>query len=366
MGWFLVLLAYGLIWLVAAIVLGARLPAPDWQTFYGAGRAVVDGTAWYVPAPEGTPNLTPPLVPPVFAGLALLPIRPAFLLWTSAGLVAALWVARRVALVWRRPVWQVAAVLLACHAMPIGIILGQLHLVVFALVTAAWLADREDQSLAAGLWIGVAVYLKPFLALVVVYWLWRRDRLAVGTAAGVAGAGYVIGLIWLPVETAAWLEALRSVTWQHTSINLTVWGWIARLDLPPWVAVVLTAIVLGLLRWRLPVLTRDGAWLGVLVAACLVSPIAWLYYVLPLVGPLGIVYQQGDRLTRRFLRVGYIGLCVPFAFQTPALEVGRLSAATAGSWYLWAFVCWWLASLRPVLKSYSAAATDHLQIQRAE
>jgi hypothetical protein len=221
-GSFIFLLAYGLLWLGAAIFLGARTSAPDWQTFYAAGQAVLDGTPWYATPPGGTPNLTPPLVAPVFAGFALLPIGTAFFVWTTAGLAAALWVARLIARLWRRPTWQVAAVLLACHGMPIGVILGQLHLAVFALVTAAWLADRQDRSFAAGAWLGLAIYLKPFFALVALYWLWRRAWQAVGTAAAVTGAGYAAGLMWLPAETAAWLKALRSIDWQYTSVNLSV------------------------------------------------------------------------------------------------------------------------------------------------
>jgi len=29
-----------------------------------------------------------------------------------------------------------------------------------------------------------------------------------------------------------------------------------------------------------------------------------------------------------------------------SLAAGRLQAATWGSWYQWAFICWWLAALR--------------------
>jgi hypothetical protein len=344
--WLLLLLAYGLIWLLVAIALGARSPAPDWRTFYGAGRAVLEGTDWYARPPGAVPNLTPPLVAPVFSALALLPIRLAYLVWTSIGILAALWMAGRTGRVWRRPAWQAAAVLLACHGVALGIALGQLHLIVFVLVTAAWLADREERSVAAGVWLGAAIYLKPFFALVAVYWLWRRAWRSAGTAASIAGAGYVVGLMWLPAATAGWFEALRSVTWQHATVNLAVWGWVARLDLPASIAVGLAALVLGLLLWRLPALTRDGAWFAVLAAACLVSPIAWLYYALPLVGPLGVLYQQSDGRTRRLLEIGYVGLCVPLAFRAPAPEAGRLWAGTVGSYYLWAFVCWWVAALR--------------------
>src|SRR5262245_47089014 len=103
------LLAYGLIWLGAAISLGGRTAAPDWQTFYGMGRAARDVTDWYATPAGAPPNLTPPLAALVFAPLALLPIRVAFLVWTAAGLAAAFWAAARIAEVWRRPTWQVAA-----------------------------------------------------------------------------------------------------------------------------------------------------------------------------------------------------------------------------------------------------------------
>ena len=63
--WLLVL-AYGLVWLGAAIALGLRTPSPDWQAFYRTGVAVLEGTAWYGTPVGAVPNLTPPLVAPVF------------------------------------------------------------------------------------------------------------------------------------------------------------------------------------------------------------------------------------------------------------------------------------------------------------
>ncbi len=350
MWWFV--LAYGVIWLVAAITLGYRTPAPDWETFYGMGRAVLEGTAWYATPAGASRNLAPPLAAPIFAALAVLPTRLAFLIWTSVGLAAAFWTARHVARVWHRPTWKVMALLLACHGLPVGIVLGQVHLMIFVLVTAAWLADREDRFVAAGFWLGTAMYLKPFFALVAVYWVWRRAWRAVATATVVAGAGYAIGLLWLRPATAGWLVALRSVTWQQATLNLAVWGWVARVDLSAWIGVGLVALILVLLMWRLPALTRDGAWFAVLAAACLVSPIGWLYYALPLIGPLGLLYQQGERPTRRLLEIGYVGLCAPLLFQNPAIEAGPIGAATLGSWYLWAFVCWWFAALRPGSQTY--------------
>ena len=340
MAWFV--FVYGVIWLVAAITLGLRTPAPDWQAFYGMGRAVLEGTSWYATPAGASRNLAAPLAAPIFGALALLPIRLAFLLWTSVGLAAAVWAAGHVARAWHRPTWTVMAVLLACHGLPVGIILGQVHLVIFVLVTAAWLADREDRLVAAGLWLGAAIYLKPFFALVAAYWVWRRAWRAVGTAAVVAGGAYAIGLIWLRTPTTEWLEALRSVTWQYATLNLSVWGWVARADLSVWVAVGLVALVLVLLTMRLPMLTRDGAWFAVLAAAYLVSPIAWLYYALPLIGPLGLIYQQGGQRTRRLLEVGSVGLCVPLLFQNPEIEEGRLSAALLGSLYFWSLVWLWI------------------------
>ena len=353
----MLLLAYGLIWVVAAIAIGIRMPAPDWRTFYAAGQMMLDGTAWYAAPAGAPPNLTPPLLAPVFAGLALLPIRFAFLVWTGVGLVVAFLVTRHVAREWRRPTGHVTALILACHGMAIGVVLGQLHLLIFVLVTAAWLADREDRPVAAGIWLGAAIYLKPFLALVAAYWLWRRAWRAAATAAAIVATGYAVGLLWVPAATAAWFESVRSVTWQYASVNLSVWGWVARLDLPPWVAVIFAALVLVLLIWRLPTLSRDGAWFAVLVAAYLVSPIAWLYYALPLIGPLGLLYQQAESRVRRLLEIGYVGLCVPLGFQIPALDAGPLQAATLGSWYFWAFVCCYLGSILSRIPSSSAVST---------
>jgi hypothetical protein len=148
--WFV--FAYGLIWLVAAITLGLRTPAPDWQAFYAMGRAVLDGTAWYATPAGASRNLAPPLAAPMFGALALLPIRLALLLWTSVGLAAAVWAASRIARTWHRPTWTVIALLLACHGLAVGVILGQVHLLIFVLVTTAWLADREDRFPSSPSW----------------------------------------------------------------------------------------------------------------------------------------------------------------------------------------------------------------------
>ena len=50
------------------------------------------------------------------------------------------------------------------------------------IVTAAWLADRDDRDLSAGAWAGVAIYAKPFLVGLIVYWAWRRKWRRIGSA----------------------------------------------------------------------------------------------------------------------------------------------------------------------------------------
>jgi hypothetical protein len=62
-------------------------------------------------------------------------------------------------------------------------------------VTAAWLADRAGRDKSAGVWAGVAIYVKPFLAGLIVYWIWRREWRRLTAALLAAGAMTLVGAV---------------------------------------------------------------------------------------------------------------------------------------------------------------------------
>ena len=55
---------------------------------------------------------------------------------------------------------------------------AQITFYVMAPVCAAWLAHRRGESTRAGLWLGLAAAMKPFLLIFLPYFLVRRDRRA--------------------------------------------------------------------------------------------------------------------------------------------------------------------------------------------
>src|SRR5688572_21173798 len=206
--------------------------ANDFNSFYHSGRAWLEGRDLYLDMPPGAVNnLNLPATTLLFVPFALLSQPAAFILWTALGLAAVALVVHLVSSA--RPEASplaLAGILLISGASPLAWKLGQMTWLMLALVTIGWKADRDGRPLLLGTTIGAVVYLKPFLAPLVLYLLWRREWRAVSVALATALllviAGFVAGGVQAHVS---WLSVLQMQNEaQGHTLNASIAGLIRR------------------------------------------------------------------------------------------------------------------------------------------
>ncbi len=202
----------------------------DFDVFYSTATAVRHGDPLYETAQRwrdlglshGLPGNTEPssyVYPPVFAlaltPLTLLPFRLAAALWYTLSLTAVLG-AVVVLLRMLLPVRGRALVAAIVIAGAVVTSFGPMRLVLGAgqadalllLFVALTLSDcRHGRDVRSGLWLGVAVAIKPFLGFLILFLLWKRMYRGAVVAGTVAA-----GLFLLPLPVVGWRSLVDSVT----------------------------------------------------------------------------------------------------------------------------------------------------------
>ena len=190
--------------------------------------------------------------------------------------------------------WGIADIgaLLAWVPMASVIALNEVTWLLWPLLVCTWSCWRRERWTPGAIAFGIALSLKPFLG-VFLLWLavtrrWRPAATAVAAclaAYGVAAAAYGVRVF------PAWWRALDSVRWWWAPMNASLQGMIARTvapagavtsAAPSWVAplavsldVMLVAAALVRTRGR----TIDESWTLLMATALLASPLGWIYYI---------------------------------------------------------------------------------------
>jgi hypothetical protein len=304
--------------------------------------------------PDPLTNLNPPhAMLPVWP-FSFMPLDWAFALWMAvngACLLAAVVVVCHT-LGWRPSFWQLT-ILLAGAPTATWLVTGQLSGLVALPLMLAWLAWRSARLGAAGIWLGIAVSVKPFLGLVLFWMLWRREWRALVAAASSGLAMFVLGLLVFGVTgLVEWLAAIGAVSWTWGGMNASIMGIVTRaftvtpyhapfieaplLVVPLWLAGV--AVVAAQLVRHLGRYSIDHDWGMLVAAALLISPLGWTYYlwwVLP--GLRSLTSHAASILLLLPLPVVALAL---FPQRTPLLSF------TIGSAYGWALL-WSFVAIRP-------------------
>ena len=232
--------------------LSGRAFTTDFVQFFASAQSLRAGDSIYkplqfedfepAPADAGIrpaqvhPNLNPPLLALLVAPLTLLGLQWAYAVWVALSLVSGLCAC---ALLWRgvrqadrkdsELVWLWLAFLVYFPTYT-AVTLGQVTTFLFLALAGAWLAARRGRGRLAGVLVGVAVSLKPFVALLVVFFALQRRWRVVAWAIGTA---LLTALVTLPfVGTAAYREyftVIRSVTWFGNSWNASYSSFITRI-----------------------------------------------------------------------------------------------------------------------------------------
>ncbi|MHB1132257.1 MAG: glycosyltransferase family 87 protein [Chloroflexota bacterium] len=308
--------------------------ASDFTAYFLAGQAHLLGLDYYQRATiEGlagaagiTGDLGPYLYPPLFAvimsPLAGLDYPTARLLWAAlsllalaGGVVMLQWaVGLRLPLGTRGP-----ALALVSLFPPVAddIIKGQITAVLLCLLAGAWLAEKRRQPVVAGLLVAIAASIKLVPAIILLYFLLRRDYRAL--CAGIVGGAALVAASVL----AAGVESHFYYTTQQVPYiglqvrslaNVSLVGAAARL-LPADLFTTLSTLVngaiwLGLFTVLAIVVRRETAGqahgLGfalAVLAVLLGSPSSRFYTLVLAFLPLAAIaaYWRGPKLTSRLL-----------------------------------------------------------------
>ncbi|MES1256317.1 MAG: glycosyltransferase family 87 protein [Acidobacteriota bacterium] len=364
-----------------ADAMAGRLHMNDFGKFYYSARAFLDGQDMYAPSPatdlrfEKAPglqllNMNPPHFHLVLLPLARLAPESALTIWMAANLMALVLslqlIARELRIVWtpeRLLLVGLGASIFSGTQAFFGT--GQLSLLLLLAVTVAWIQARRGQWVTTAIWLGAAMSVKPFLAIFLPYWLGTRRFRALGAALLAAAACFGIGLVVFGVRAyAGWYAALRqSGDWAWAAMNASTFGLFRRVfsDTPYYAPAVLApgllwawivpAGLIGVLSLWLAVTdtTReatDRAFCLLLVAAHLVSPLGWVYYMWLPAGPATalIVREMSGHerglAAKGLAAVTIAGCCWPitwgYLFQPHAW-----ATVWVGSMYFWSALAGW-------------------------
>ncbi|HZT82978.1 MAG TPA: glycosyltransferase family 87 protein, partial [Gemmataceae bacterium] len=266
-------------------------------------------------------NMNPPHYHLVMLPLALLPRGPALVAWWVVNLLLLAWCLRRITrelgIELTPRVRQLGLLgLLAFCATGSMILTSQLSFLLLVPMTLMWVDARQGRWARAGLWLGLALSVKPFLLLLVPYLLLKRRWSAVATCTLAAAACFAVGLAVFGVGShLSWYGKLGiSDGWAWFPLNASLFGALNRTFTPTHfftpLAVAapehlrLVFLGLGAVIGLLTVWSAarddgpgglDRAFALLVVASVLLCPLGWTYYFWLPLGPMAAVLLEWRR-----------------------------------------------------------------------
>jgi hypothetical protein len=322
----------------------------DFTLFYVSAGHTTE--AMFAP-PPGPPrgNMNPPIFQLMLRPLTAVPLPVAAAIFRALNIAALLgciwWLARS-----SEERWTLAdyGALLAWAPMASVISLNQLTWLLWPLLLWAWWCWRQGRWAAGAVGYGLALSLKPFVGVFLLWLLVTKRWTAVAVSGIAAVASIAIGVAaYGPDVTAAWVKALGDVTWAYAVMNASLQGIIARalamsprpstalLSAPELVAPLAAVggaaiIIVTLFRTRRH--SIDRAWLPLMTSALLASPLGWVYYiwwVLPGTRPSRLLFES------------------PLLWLPMGITVARMPGPwwtfTFGSVFFWGLMSLWVTRL---------------------
>jgi alpha-1,2-mannosyltransferase len=356
-----------------------QLHMNDFGKFYYSARAYLDGGDMYASNPATdlkfaeAPelqflNMNPPQFHLVVLPLAMLTPELAVTIWLGLSILALvvsiLLIVREIGVTWTpMRLLAVVAGALAFAATQSFFITGQLSLLLLLALTVCWVAARHGRWMAAGALLGASASVKPFLLFFVPYLMLTRRFRALAVVAVVAVVSFGAGWFVFGGDAyRAWYRALsQSGDWAWAVMNASTLAWFRRaFDRQPigtplvvapalvkgWVVAAVAVGVVTLVASMRSDVDRSFALL--LVAAQLMSPLGWIYYLWLPAGPVAAVAMRRQRdgvqwtpATRALLAVAAIGFVWPMPFLL-AFRGHAWATLTFASIYFWATLALWL------------------------
>jgi Glycosyltransferase family 87 len=321
---------YGVLGLELAVVTGFAVAynALDFRIYVWGGHAVTHDTRLYLDLAYGHWFTYSPFAAVVFVPVAALPLTVGRVMWDLVSVAA---LGYSLTLILRlggyRPsrlaVAGVTAAALALDPVYQTLFLGQVNLILLALIlTDVW---RVARGRGAGLGVGLAAAVKLTPAIFIVFFLLAgRTKPAVTAAATFLGCG-LIGLAVAPGASQRYWEHLFYDTGRvgapyisnqsPYAAAIRIAGGAARVG-PWWVVIPVLLGAAGL--FAAAALARRGDWLGAAAvtgtAGLLVSPISWAHHWVWVLPALVVLVRAGHRV---LAGVGYVLFAVAPFWYTP-------------------------------------------------
>lgn len=252
------------------------------------------------------PNLNPPIFMAVMLPLSLLPYGQAWWIWaafSSICTVFSVWLltGSKLQTTTERMLWTLfgSTALFACYPTVANFSLGQLGSALLPLLTMSWLDLRHDKPIRSGLWLGVAIGVKPFLGVLLIGLLVLGNWKALVSATCALLGLCVVGVMMFGVSAYQDYALVAShVSWTATNWNGSWFGffdryfsgmadanWPANKPLSKALGTAFALLTVGLWAWITHGQQRRAATRGVdalfaagLPVALLASPLGWAYY----------------------------------------------------------------------------------------
>jgi hypothetical protein len=307
-------LVYGVLGveLAVVIVFAATYNALDFRIYMWGGHAVLDDTRLYLAQAYGHWFTYSPFAAIVYVPIAALPLAVARVGWDLLS-VAALGYSCVLILKlagYRPSRIMVAGVVAAAMALdPVWetLFLGQINLILLALIlTDIWYVSRGSSGLA-GIGVGAAAAIKLTPAIFIVFFLLARRTRAAFVAAGTFVVCGLIGFLVAPRASRLYWEHLshdtRRVGAPYIS-NQSPYGTAIRIAQGQghiglwWIVVPVAFAAVGLTAAAILASRRD--WLGATAVTgttgLLISPISWAHHWVWVLPALVVLFRSGHRV----------------------------------------------------------------------
>ncbi len=353
----------------------------DFGKFYYSSRAFLDGRDMYAQSPatdlgfDRAPglqllNMNPPHFHLLVLPLARLAPEAAITVWIAVSLFALalsiLLIAREIGFEWTPGrILLVAAGSLAFAATQAFFGTGQLSLLLLLAMTACWMAARRGHWIAAAVWLGVCLSVKPFLLIVLPYFAFTRRFVPLAVALVTAAGCFALGLVVFGIDAhVAWYRALaQSADWAWEPMNASLFGVLRRAFGPSpyyaafgqhrltivWLALAGAVAVVSLAAAAIDRTPRaiDRAFALLLVAAQLVSPLGWIYYLWLPAGPVAALVADAAAADQRRRAQAAVAIAAVVGLLWPIIglywwQPSPWATVTVGSMYFWATLSAWI------------------------
>jgi hypothetical protein len=264
----------------------------------------------------------------------------------------------------------VAILLLAFVGTTAVLATGQSSWVLMLPMTLAWKWARNGRWSAAGIALGVCISFKLFLLVFLPFLFFRRRWDSIFAAVSATAVCFAAGLLLFGIGAhESWLQALGSAEWAGHHMNASLLGALSRVfDASPEYAALwsvgtdrvrglwlLGSIAVGATTLMATIRGSDSrhavdyAFALLIIAALLISPLGWVYYLWLMAGPMAAQFvawrdEPREWVSNGLFWVAAAGLMWPLGAAVIA-QPNPVATVTIGSVYFWALTLLWLAVL---------------------